>query len=531
MGRIIFLLLVAAGAWAQTGVIEGVVVNTATQGPIAGATVTLHPSAVSGRRQTPLQTAVAGPKGEYRMEGVGVGEYRLEARCDGFLSMSHDHDAARPFALTAARPEVRLNPGLVPLAGISGRVLNPDNQPVAGIPVGLRQIWNDFWIMTTTTAKDGTFRLNILEPATWIVAALPKMRLQTANPANDPKPIAGPPAEDGQRMGWGTTFFPSTGELAGAEPIVLRPGAQLMGYDIKLRKVPVQRISGIIVDDEGKAAGEALLSLGDGSGKGIEGEMKKAGRDGRFEFDAVPGGDWLLYGQAKVRGQLLKGYLNVFVAGRDVTGLELRLTAPCRVTGFVEREQARDGEGKRKVTGVYLIPEGAPYDFKENGFHEQDGSFVIGQVHAARYRILPVGFVPGYYVASVWYGDQEATARAVDIADPPLPVRVVYKAGAARVSGTVEKGAEAYVAFLPQDEGLRDPHQFIRTTRCGADGKFSIDSLRPGGYYVMAFDRVRNEMLADVSFARRLTGQAMRLELRHGEAVTVELRPQRWPDY
>jgi hypothetical protein len=230
-------------------------------------------------------------------------------------------------------------------------------------------------------------------------------------------------------------------------------------------------------------------------------------------------------------GRTWKGYADVHVSRSDIAGIEVRLTAPFPVKGFVEREEPRDKDGNRKVTGVYLIPQGASADVQVAAFHEQDGSFVLKNVYRGRYRVLPVGLVPGHYVESVWYGEQEVTTRAIDVMNPPLPLKVVYRSGAGRAAGTVERGEGAWVVLVPQEEALRDSDQFIRTARCAAYGKFAIDNLRPGSYYAFAFDRVRKEMLEDVEFVRKIVPHAVRVEVRHGEAANFDLVPQVWPDY
>ena len=219
------------------------------------------------------------------------------------------------------------------------------------------------------------------------------------------------------------------------------------------------------------------------------------------------------------------------VSRSDLAGIEVRLTAPFPVKGFVEREEPRDQDGKRKVTGVYLIPTGASADVQVAAFHAQDGSFVLKNVYRGRYRVLPVGFVPAYYVASVWYGDQDVTTQPIEVMNPPLPLKVVYRSGAGRAAGTVDHGEGAWVVLVPQDEALRDADQFVRTARCAAYGKFAIDSLRPGSYYAFAFDRVRKEMLEDVEFMRKIVPRAVRVEVRHGETANFDLVPQVWPDY
>jgi hypothetical protein len=156
---------------------------------------------------------------------------------------------------------------------------------------------------------------------------------------------------------------------------------------------------------------------------------------------------------------------------------------------------------------------------------------VLKNVYPGRYRVLPAGHVPGYYVSSIWYGGYEVTTRPVDIVSPPLPLRIVYKSGAGRAAGAVEGGEGAWVVLAPQDEALRDPSQFVRAAECDSRGKFSLESLRPGSYYAFAFDRIEQEMFGSLEFVRKLAPHAARIDVRRGETAHIDLRRQVWPDY
>jgi hypothetical protein len=524
MGRIVFILA-AIPLLAQSGAVEGTVVDAVTKAPIGGAVVKLY----SGDQL--VHTGGADAQGLFRITGLRDGEYRVAISHPDHLPLASDHAAARPFVISAAVAEVRLSAELVPLGQITGRVLSPNREPMKDVPAGLRRPWDEQWTQSTTSGNDGRFFFGKLEPGTWILAAMPSMRIFLADATKNPKPVAGPAEEDGQRMGWATTFFPGVVDLAGAEKIVLAPGAVLDGYDVKLRTVPLRRLSGVVIDSDGRPASKAGVALIDVANKGANGALQTADRDGRFEFESGREGDWRIFAQLEQSGRKLKGYTDLHVSRSDVAGIEVRLTAPFPVKGLVERDEPRDRDGKRKVTAVYLIPQDATRDVQESVFHEQDGSFVLKNVYRGRYRLLPAGYVPGYYVASIWYGEQEVTTRAVDIADPPLPLKVVYGSGAGRAAGTVEHGEGAWVVLVPEDEALRDPFQYIRRTKCEAYGKFAIDSLRPGSYYAFAFDRVRVEMLEDIEFVRKLVPRAVRVEVRHGEAANLNLTLQVWPDY
>jgi hypothetical protein len=542
-------LLSAMPALAQSGVVEGSVIDAVTKAPIADAVVKLY------REDKAVHSGASDARGLFRIEGVSHGEYRAVIDNSEHMRLASDHPAARTFVVSAANPEVRLRAELVPLGQVAGRVLSPTGDPMKGVPVGMRRLWDQQWTQITVSGDGGLFRFRRLEPGTWILAGLSSARISYAISAKDLKALGPPAADEGRRVGlyagvlidnnrfappaaeegrgvgWAATFFPGVVDLAGAEKIVFRPGTVLEGYDIKLRTVPLRRLSGVVVDEDGKPAPKAVLSFTDLANQGANGATKTADDAGCFEFDSAMDGEWRIFAQAEPSGRRLKGYVDLHVSRRDVSGIEVRLTAPFQVKGFVDREEPPDKHGKRSVTALYLIPQGASPDAQEPTVHEQDGSFVLKNVYAGRYRVLPEGHVPGYYVASIWYGDQEVTTRAVDVVSPPLPLKIVYRSGAARVAGTVERGEGTWVVLVPQDEALRDPFQFIRTARCEAYGRFSIDSLRPGSYYAFAFDRVTREMLEDVGFVRKLVPHAVRVEVRHGETANLELRPQLWPDY
>ena len=517
MTRPALLLLAALPLLAQqTGALTGHLIDSATKAPIPNATIKL-----------PNTETTSNPQGQFHFPALPAGAHRAIITHPNYLR------AEPPTVTINAANTTQFTAELTPFAQLAGRVTSPNREPIPATIVGLRRPWDEQWIQTAQTNADGRFHFRQLEPGTWILAALPGFGYTSAKPANSVKPLPDPeiPEEQNQRLGWAATFYPNAVNYTDAARIALRPGAQLDGYDIRLRTRTLRRITGTVLHHNGAPAPKALISISDPANKGVNGQLVTADANGHFEFTTASDGDWRLFAQQKRGDESAKGYTDVRVSRTDREDIELRLALPFPLSGTVDREEPPDSQGNRKVTAIYLIPQGASADVQTEAFHQQDGSFTLKKVYPGRYRVLPAGYVPGYYVESIWYGDRDVTAETIEIANPPLPLRIVYKPKAGRATGTVPRAAGHSVVLVPQDEALRDAHQFIRTAKCGPDGRFSIDSLRPGDYYAFAFDRVRTEQLEDIDFVRTLTIQATRATIRPGETATLELSPHPWPDY
>ena len=140
--------------------------------------------------------------------------------------------------------------------------------------------------------------------------------------------------------------------------------------------------------------------------------------------------------EGKRDGIAIQGALAGTITRRDVENQQVRLYPPFTMAGFVDREERRDSKGERKVTGVFL--EGTDEVLRAHAFHNQDGSFTIKDVYPGRYRIVPMGFVAGYYVDSVMLGERDVMNQEVDLAPGSPPLRVNYRANAGKVRGSVE---------------------------------------------------------------------------------------------
>ncbi|MBX3176410.1 MAG: carboxypeptidase regulatory-like domain-containing protein [Candidatus Hydrogenedentes bacterium] len=121
-------------------VVEGNVMNVAGT-PFAGAEVRASVQALT-------KSAPTTSDGFYRLEGLGAGEYRLEARLDaGRL--------ARPLTLSVgAKPEILRQDFVIDCSSIHGRVVSPSGEPQANAKVWAR---NSDSHLSVSTDVDGAF--------------------------------------------------------------------------------------------------------------------------------------------------------------------------------------------------------------------------------------------------------------------------------------------------------------------------------------------------------------------------------------
>ena len=244
--------------------LTGQVLEEGTGAAIAGAQVNVlrappeRPAAgtmgVPGR---PL-TTTTDREGRFQVDGLEPGRYRISVQKAGF-AMSLD--AAPPIDLGAGERrgiDVRLQRGAV----IVGRVLDEAGEPLADARVmAMRKM--------PTTSTGVTTRPDLLRPAGPSAQSndLGEFRLFSLPPGEyyvqaSPRPDVGPGAASTPRARTLVpTFFPSTSDQAGAEPITLGAGQTSEPLVITMVGAPAFQVSGVVVDESGKPVANAVVRL------------------------------------------------------------------------------------------------------------------------------------------------------------------------------------------------------------------------------------------------------------------------------
>lgn len=308
---LVLTLAQAAPSAEPTGRVSGRVTAEGANTPLAGVRLALiattRPSAPMGMPPQALTDA----DGRYLFERVAAGSYLMSTDKSGYAPLTDTN--REPLQVAAGQSlafDVQLQKGAV----ITGKVMDPSGEPLTdarvmvfrrmpmpaaaarGLPPMLRLL--PVSGPGAQTNDLGEFRVSGLAPGEYYVAATPRsvtiFGTASSSPARDPKTA---------RTALPTTYYPGTSDQAAALPVAVAAGAAVGNIFITMQPVPAFRVSGVVVDEDGKPIDGAMVMLmGDSRG----GMMGSAGNsvshaNGRFDIDDVPAGRYRINASIMMR--------------------------------------------------------------------------------------------------------------------------------------------------------------------------------------------------------------------------------------
>jgi protocatechuate 3,4-dioxygenase beta subunit len=519
------LFLLAQSALSQSGgTIEGTVTDKTTHAGVAGVSVTLWTQ--KGVRYS----ANTDTSGTFRIVGVEPGEYNSRFENPGFVQVELPM-FGQPRLRVGMSAAVRQDVEIAAMGSLRGRVLGPDGQPAPKVTVELG-------FESADTDAEGRFELKDLRPGAYFLKAGPK-----AEPARTGAAQIVP------------TWYPSTTNMAEAEQIVVRPGADLAGYEIRLRTSNVYHVRGLVLDELGKPLPNATVRLLAArtemhllagrsimGGPNVESYMNLPGKtqeasvvsrqDGTFEFVAVRPGEWNLSAQSDTRRDsnnnemylLASGWVAMPVSDNDIDNIELRLqpSFSLEVTADWGGQQA-PANGRPSLM-VMPAEDGL---LAMGGRPAPGGGIVFAHMQPGRYRIMPTPGAPsGFYAAAIMIGGQNVLGQEVELSGATPAITVVYRPNPGRVRGTVEQGEGATVLLWPDDAEVPP---VVRSTQAGAHGEFEFAGVAPGSYSLVAFDHIPAGG-GPAGFLRSAIAGGARVSLQEGGSESVEVTVTHWPE-
>ncbi len=565
----------------RTAAISGVVIDGATERPVAGALVDVigddRDRSGSHRRQLTDAT------GRFVFANLPGGEIPIRASKSGYLDGARA--SARRIVVRDGEwvADVRLS--LWRPAAIEGTVRDEGGDPVVRafvrVLTKIHVVGQDRFVAGRMVLTDdrGRYRLAGLAPGQYLVQApLVHAVVPTA------------PAVDGRPLAYAPTFFPNVKSLDLAISIDVTSGEERGGIDISLETVPAFRLSGIVNGPPESWSGLTLRLVPQGAeslGRGNEISTALV-NDGRFTFLNVPAGLYTIDASREVGGLTSAPPLDLFfseapldvarnfrgtsIRGRDVDagppGLEFAVSSMGQPSGYwarqvvlVQQDEA-DLVMTMRHTGTLrgrIVKELAPrtpeppYEPSRGmQLDPADGSPELGTPQSearpgdATDQFTIPGLLPGKYLLRLGRGwiAKSISWRGRDYTDAPFDaaetqdfddVRVVVTNQGAALSGVVrdERGAPARdgrVVIFPAKPDLWANFGLwpsrIRVLSAGSDGRYTISSLPEGEYRVIAVDGSSEAVQLDPEFFLRVERRATLASLSWGQSRNLDLRLQ-----
>jgi len=522
---VLALALLAAGVPAQQvavnenlAAVKGVVTNAVTGERLRKAFVRM--GAGSGN----AQPATTDDQGRFSYENLKPGTYKLEAEHVGFIASLFTDAAGTSIELHLTAGETAdVNVRLMPQAAISGRLLDSDGDPwVHGYVNVSRSVFKQGKRQLESAGDGGNvddrgeFRVGQLAPGTYYVNGLPDVGWELQNPS---------PA-GGLQSAW----YPNSFDIQDATPVIVSPGQELTGLEIRLRRSATYRIRGIIsgLDTIPKATGQPAYrrvwaSAASSVASNVHTGNLKA--DGTFEIVGVPSGEYDV-GLTQGMPPIGLGQTKVRVDDRDVDGVSLEVARTFALKGRVQFEANEQG----RISGLNIMLTPLDRTGAQYVYTQEDGTFTFPVVSMGRYRVFLPGTYDGqYHVKLFRYGGKEVRGEIISIADGDSPLELIFSSHGARMVVDVKRGDAAapagptQVVLIPDWDSGEERGFGTRPAVRDQNGVYSIANIPAGAYRLFAFESVPDQAWADAEFWKEIRSKGVELRVSEGESRNAEV--------
>lgn len=471
--------------------IAGTVVSKLDGHPLDRAQVLLSDSKT---RKEPL-SAVTSQDGKFSFENLGAGKYSLEGLKRGFVTAAYDqHDQFSTAIVTGAGLDTEnLILRLSPTAIISGRVLDEGGEPLRQAQVKLYrnnhfQGIDQVQITSAVQTDDlGAYELAALMPGTYFLAveAQPWYAVHPSAQADhlgsDGDAQASANVDRSLDVAYPLTYYESATEPDGATPIQIRGGERLQ-IDVSLNPVPSLRLIFHIPNSQNGRWTVPRLEQPVFDGFTFVQTAVQQVSPGVMELTGVPAGRY----NVRIQGESKVTRLNGVELAKDGEQLDISAAEPVGTVKF-----------SATVSGEAAIPAGLAVGLTQEkaalrAFNRFDpkGESEIPNVSAGTYDVRVLGAGRQYVIVRMSAEGAQVKGHTITVpAGTSASVALTLAAGV-EVQGVAKKGdrpfAEAMVVLVPKNPG--DNHDLFRRDQSDLDGTFSLRSVVPGSYTLVAIE-------------------------------------------
>jgi hypothetical protein len=503
---------------ASAGTIRGRVTSAAGGEALRNARVTIvGPS--------PVPRIVTDGDGRFLFSNLPFGRYILLVRKTGYaptrFGSRKPTEPSTWIEITAESPSFSAEVRLPRSAAISGRVLDERGDPIELAQVSAERIVRtDGHVGTitmafTTTDDLGEYRLDGLPEGRFVVSARQAVRNEVRFTVVDGHPVAERPDGTPARG-----YYPGVAMLSQAQPIDARAGEEHSSVDftiVQYRQLPsTVRVAFVDADGKPMAATSMLVSLDDATG-GTAISTFSVSED---VMQRVEPGRWLLV----ARGVYGSGVAAVPI---DLGSTDISMSVPLRRGGRIAGRLVSDGgpppTGTVDIEARAVDAALARMPGPSSLAHARVGeTFTIPDLIGTcelRIRSAPTGWA----IKAILAGGRDLLDVPIEFkGDEQITgVEVVLTHDLAELHGT--SGHLPVLVFPENPERYRDVRRVARWVRPNQDGRFVVDDLLPGTYFVLATDEVDDAQWANADYLEKFRARATRVTLRAGERKSIVL--------
>ena len=575
-----------------TGAIFGTVVSAASGQPVDGVRLMLS----GGGLQSPRQV-VTDDSGGFGFAKLPAGEFTLRASKTGYVSVTFGQKEPRPgwpgtpITLADAQQIKDLSFPVPPGGVITGVIFDEKNRPSVATPVRVMR-----WTMqsgertltsagSATTDDRGIYRVYGLPPGDYLVAAVPRNAStgEFVYAMSDAAHFEGaityssvmssggevvvmrsaPPGavHDAPADGYAPVYYPGTVQLANAGTLSIRASEERGAVDVRLMRVPMSRIEGVVSMPVGMPVTNVQVRLVNIAEQvpGVSTQTARAGADGRFRFMSVAPGQYRIAATGDHRettrvpaaaGQPARNVTTtsklwaaseVAVSGTPVPDILLALAQGFPVSGRVQFEPGGTATVPADLRRVRLTlsPFGqlatASGAASVSVALESDGRFTFPNVVPGQYRLRSASGVSGWRVKSALAGGRDAVDMPIEIGPGAdvSSIQVTFTDRSSALSGTVQNAmgqptADHMVILFAAEEQYWTPQsRRIQATRPTTGGRFNFATLPAGEYRLAAVTDVEPGTWYDPAFLRQLLAASLPVSLADGQTRTQDLKVAR----
>jgi len=347
-------------------------------------------------------------------------------------------------------------------------------------------------------------------------------------------------SEEPDQRSYAPTFYPGVTMVNEAQAVTVGLSQESLNIDFSLQLVRVARVSGRVVHTDGTAtaSGSVTLMADNGSQRGVTFGITYTSHinvDGSFAIANVVPGRYVLRARGD-DGGAPRFAVQPIAVDSDVSDVSVTVAPGGTISG---RIALSPGLSASTLNDVRIA---APSLEQQVGGQAQarpdtEGAFTIDAVTPGPHLIRPNSVPPGWMLRSVTIDGRDVTDTPIEVRSGQLVsnVTVTFTDKVGELSGTImsDRGDPVtdytVLAFTTDRTFWRPQSRQILTVRPDQTGRFRMQGLPPGDYYVVIVDPAeQGEWFQPAYLDEHRTG-ASRVSLAEGGSKTQDFRVRSGP--